>query len=128
MSCEQAIYQGYVPKYKPFNISTTQSLAECSQKCCDTNTMSGHISGSKMCGIYSYMEDTGVCALFNLPDQPFYLPLPSVRDMINVGNQKINTGILMKRKIITWLPWIMMIVGVLLIIFGYPFGSSKLNC
>jgi hypothetical protein len=118
MSCEQAIYKGYLPAYAPFDVSTQDSLAQCSQKCCDTN-----IEGES-CGIYSYWESLGRCNLYQLPDQPFYLPLPSVRDMVNTKNPDINTGILMKRKIFTWIPWLIMFILAALFLVGLPKGLS----
>lgn len=108
MSCEQAIYAEYIPTYKPFDVSEQPSLAHCSQKCCNTN------EEGRSCGIYSFWGSTGRCHLYQFPDQPFYLPLPSVRDMIKI-NENVNTGILMKRKIVTWIPWLIMIIIVLLI-------------
>jgi hypothetical protein len=108
MSCEQAIYARYVPKYEPFDVSIQSSLAKCSQKCCDTNYE------DESCGIYSYWNGSsslpGQCHLYKFPDQPFYLPLPSVRDMKDTKDPFVNTGILMKRKIFTWIPWISIIV------------------
>ena len=119
MSCEQAVYQGYLPAYSPFDVSFQDSLAQCSQKCCDTN------KEGESCGIYSYWGGSsataGKCHLYQLPDQPFYLPFPSVRDMVNTKNSDINTGILMKRKIFTWIPWLFMIVLAAMVLLGLPF-------
>ena len=116
MSCEQAIYNGYLPTYKPFDVSQQPSLALCSQKCCDTN------EDGRSCGIYSYWggrsQSAGTCKLYQLPDQMFYLPLPSIRDMINTKNPDINTGILMKRKIVTWIPLLIMFVLFTLVLLG----------
>lgn len=115
MSCEQAIYAGYLPTYKSFDISVQPSLSHCAQKCCNTN------EEGRSCGIYTYWgydpstKTPGRCHLYQFPDQPFYLPLPSVRDMINTHDPNINTGILMKRKITTWIPWLIMILLVLII-------------
>lgn len=119
MSCEQAIYNGYLPTHKPFDVSQQESLARCSQKCCDTN------NDDKSCGIYSYWESSGRCNLYELPDQPFYLPLPSVRDMVNTKNSDINTGILMKRKIITWVPWLIMFLLLAIVLIGLVADSKE---
>lgn len=123
MSCEQAIYAGYIPNYKPFDVSVQSSLAKCSQKCCDTN------EDNKSCGIYSYWgydsDSPGRCHLYQFPDQPFYLPLPSVRDMINVQDPSVNTGILMKRKIVTWIPWLIMIVLLIMIFVSVYFRGKE---
>jgi len=104
MSCEQAIYHSYIPNYEPFDVSKQLSLAFCSQKCCDTN------SEEASCGIYSYWQNSGECRLYELPDQPYYLPLPSVKDMIDTKNPYVNTGVLMKRKIVTWIPWLILFI------------------
>lgn len=110
MSCEQAIFANYIPRYKPFDISKTNSLAQCSQKCCESNTE------QKSCGIYTYSESNNDCYLYRLPDQPFYLPLPSMRDMVQMPG--VNTGILMKRKIVTWIPILILIILFLIALFG----------
>lgn len=131
MSCEQSIFKGYIPAYKPFDISNQSSLADCSQKCCESN------DENRSCGIYSYWPTIGWtsgkddlsagpgrCHLYQLPDQPFYLPLPSVRNMIPVKSN-VTTGILMKRKITTWIPLIIIIILFGIVIFGVAFDGRN---
>lgn len=133
MSCEQSIFKSYIPAYKPFDISNQNSLADCSQKCCETNDENGS------CGIYSYWPgkaieraavgtrggaDPGRCHLYQLPDQPLYLPLPSVKNMIPVKSNVI-TGILMKRKITTWIPLVIIIILFGIVIFGLVFDRKN---
>lgn len=108
MSCEQAIYAGVIPKYPPFSITNVQNIAECSQNCCNTN------EENRSCGIFSYIPSAtsanqASCLLFQLPDQPYYMPFPSIRDM-NKTEPNVVTGILMKRKIVTWIPILMMLI------------------
>lgn len=107
MSCEQAIVIGYKPREDPFFESIEISLGECSQKCCDKDS----------CGIFSYLSTKGTCQLFEFPpDQMIYLPLPSTKNMIRTGDPNLNTGILMKRKIMTWVPWLALLIILLTLI------------
>jgi hypothetical protein len=103
MSCEQAIFVGYGEPSgsKVIDNLKTSSLGDCSQKCCD----------NQMCGIYSFYSDgTGRCIHYQLPDQLLYLEIPSTKNMKFSGDKFLNTGILMKRKIMTWIPWLILIV------------------
>lgn len=104
MSCEQTVWVGYEPvTSEPIDTTQATSLGECSQRCCNDGR----------CGIYSYYGDTGQCTTYRLPDQLIYLPFPTTRDMLYTGDPKLNTGVLMKRKITTWVPWLAVIVIVL---------------
>lgn len=112
MSCEQALVIGYKPRETPFETSKTQSLGLCSERCCNDDK----------CGIYSYQNNTKTCDLFEFPpNQLIYLPLPSTKNMVYTGDQNLNTGILMKRKIMTWVPWLALII-ILLMLFCYYIG------
>lgn len=109
MSCEQAIVSGFMPKDVPLDAIPSKSLTQCSQSCCDDLN----------CGIYSYFPDLDVCFLFALPDQPIYIPFPSTKNMEKINGVRVETGTLMKRKISTWIPWIILIILVTMAFIGY---------
>lgn len=100
MSCEQVLYSGRKPtsEYELISSESNSSLRYCSQKCCNDSN----------CGIFHYNTTTGVCNLHKLPKWLIYIPVPSaeppVVDISRDPNDVI--GVLMKRKIRTWIPWI----------------------
>jgi hypothetical protein len=100
MSCEQVLVSGYRPNedHEVIGVTAVKNVSECSDRCC----------GDERCGIFSY--GPGKCTLYRFPDQPVYLPFPNTKNMVRVDDKNLVTGILMKRKIATWMPWIFWII------------------
>src|SRR4029078_12055576 len=113
MSCEQVLISGYIPSEKTIiSEISAKSIAECSDECC--------ISGE--CDIFSYNSDTKKCLLHRFPYQWIYLPFPNYKNMTPTSDN-IITGVLMKKKIATWLPWIAIII-IILVFWCYIRGHS----
>lgn len=105
MSCEQVLISKYVPSTQTIiSNSYEENIAECSNKCCNESN----------CSIFSYNETTRNCNLHRFPYQWIYLPFPNTKNMTPT-TENIVTGIIMKRKIMTWVPWI----AILIIIFSF---------
>lgn len=114
MSCEQAIVEKYIPSHNPYRTTRVNSIYECSSLCCSDGR----------CGLYTYIsggDTSSVCHHFSFPTMP-YIPFPSTRNMTYTGNQKMITGILMKRKILTWIPFL---VGLIVILYTVYLMSSR---
>lgn len=117
MSCEQVIVVGYEPdsSHKMIGQFQSHSLGDCSNRCCT----------SEECDIFSYEGSSTSggggrkCTLYKFPEQPIYLPFPNTKNMNYTGNMSLNTGILMKRKIMTWIPWIALIILLFMIFFCF---------
>lgn len=102
MTCEQALFAGYTFAEDPIRSFESDNVVSCSQACCDEGE----------CLSFSFDSDTKICKLFPFPDVPIYLPLPSTKAMVYSGDQNQLSGVLMKRKISTWVPWL---IGLILI-------------
>ena len=108
MACEQVLYSGYTfPQHLLLSSKPVPDIADCAQSCC----------GNSSCGTYTYNEKTTQCDLFRLPDQLIYAPFPTTKNMIRTGDPQMISAILMKRKVATWIPWIMLIAVILLIAY-----------
>lgn len=109
-SCEQVLVSGYAPNsdHKIIKSVKVKNVSECSDRCCS----------DRRCGIFSYQEGDGTCTLFKFPDQLIYLPFPNTKNMVRTENNLV-TGILMKRKIETWMPWIVFLAIVIFVLSMY---------
>ena len=110
MSCEQVLYENRTPTEEYSLISTTpkgSTLRECSQACCDTPD----------CGVFHYNSESKNCQLRRLPKWLIYIPVPSNQPPVfDISDSQADiVGVLMKRKIRTWIPWMMALVIIVLL-------------
>lgn len=113
MSCEQVLISKYIPSEKTLlKTLSVENIAGCSDRCCNLND----------CGIFSYNSDTRQCLLYHFPYQWIYLPFPNVKNMMRTS-ENIVTGVIMKRKIATWIPWIAIVI-IIFVFWCYIRGHS----